>query len=371
MKAKKVTGPKVRYGVVAGGWISQGAFMPGVHHTGNSVMTALVTGDPVKADRLARHYDIEHTYTYEQFGQLLTDDVVDALYIATPNWRHAEFAVPALKAGIHVLLEKPIEIGEEASQKIIDAQKESGAKLMVAYRLHFEPATLAAIGMARDGTLGDIQYFGSTFAQQVSPDNHRAKNGFEAGPVYDMGPYPINAVRNLFGDEPVEVRATGLRHGLGDFDDTVHVMLKFPGDRIADFIVSYSLPAIDEFRIAGSEGIIQSNPAYMFGDGKALAHEITIGEEKKKREYKATDHFGGETKYFSDCILNDVDPEPDGEEGLCDVRVIEAIRRALATGEPQTLAPYHRKRRISLDQEQTLHPVKPPKYIDASKPTEG
>ncbi len=374
MRAKKVSGGKVRYGVVAGGWISQDAFMPGVHHTGNSVMTALVTGDPVKATDLAKKYDIEHSYTYEQFDQLLAADVVDALYIATPNWRHEEFAARALRAGIHVLLEKPMEIGEAACERIIAAQKETGAKLMIAYRLHFEPATVAAIEMVRAGKLGQIQYFGSTFAQPMSQENHRAKNGFEAGPVYDMGPYPINAVRNLFGDEPVEVRATGLRHpelGFTDFDDTVHVMLKFPGNRIADFIVSYSMPAIDEYRVAGTKGILQSNPAYMFGEGKALAHEIIIGEKKSSEDYKATDHFGGETKYFSDCILTDANPEPDGEEGLCDVRVIEAIRRALDTGAPQTLEPYHRKRRIDPDQEQRLSPVKAPKYINASKPTEG
>ena len=371
MQAKKVTGKKLRYGVVGGGWIAQDAFMPGVRHTGNSEMTALVTGDPKKAKRLARKYRIKHSYSYERFDRMLSEDVVDALYIATPNWRHAEFAVRALKAGVHVLLEKPMEIGEEACQRIMDAQRESGAKLMIAYRLHFEPSMLAAIDLARRGKLGTLQYFGSTFSQKVSPRNHRAKNGFEAGPVYDMAPYPINAVRNLFDDEPIEVSAIGLRHAKFDFADTVQVTLKFSKNRVADFVVSYSMPAIDEFRLAGSKGILQSNPAYSFGDGSAMAHEITIGDKKKKRRYKATDHFGGETKYFSNCVLKNIDPEPGGEEGWCDVRVIEAIRRSLESGQAQHLAPYKRARRIEMDQKETLKPTRPYRYVNCHKPTEG
>ena len=77
--------------------------------------------------------------------------------MATPNWRHAEFAIPALKAGIHVLLEKPMEISSALCKEIMEAQKTSSAKLMVAYRLHFEPATIAAIEKVRSGDLGQVQ----------------------------------------------------------------------------------------------------------------------------------------------------------------------------------------------------------------------
>lgn len=85
--------------------------------------------------------------------------------MATPNFRHAEFAVPALKAGVHVLLEKPMEISSEKCQEIMEAQKSSNAKLMIAYRLHFEPATIAAIERVRNGDLGQVHMFTS-----VSPE---------------------------------------------------------------------------------------------------------------------------------------------------------------------------------------------------------
>ncbi len=359
---------KIRYGFVALGDIAQEAMLPGVEHTGNSTIAALVTGDPVKAGRLAERYGVAHTYSYEQFPEMLASRDVDAVYIATPNWRHAEFVLPALAAGIHVLVEKPLEIDTVRCQQILDAQKSSKAKLMVAYRLHFEPATVAAIERVRNGELGDVHLFTSIFAQMIDPTNHRAKNK-AAGPVLDMGPYPVNAVRNLFGAEPTEVSAFGSRHansGLVDFDDTVTVMLRFPEGQLAHFVVSYYGNAIDTYTVLGTKGSLRVQPGYTYG--KSLEHFLTIGEKKDDISYKATDQFGGEMKYFSDCILHDIDPEPDAEEGLADVRVLEAIQRSLETGEVQKLAPFSRSRRIDPDQVVRLGAIKAPEPVRASSP---
>jgi predicted dehydrogenase len=359
---------KIRYGFVALGDIAQEAMLPAVEHTGNSAIAALVTDDPVKAGRLAERYSVQHTYSYEQFREMLASGNIDAVYIATPNWRHAEFVLPALAAGIHVLVEKPLEIDTARCQQILDAQRAAKAKLMVAYRLHFEPATVAAIERVRSGELGQVHLFTSTFAQMVDPANHRAKTE-AAGPVLDMGPYPVNAVRNLFGAEPTEVFAFGSRHansGLGDFDDTVTVMLRFPEGLLAQFVVSYYGNAIDTYTVLGSKGSLQVQPGSTYG--KSLEHFLTIGEKKDNITYKNTDHFGGEMKYFSDCILQEIDPEPDAEEGLADVRVLEAIQRSLKTGEVQTLPPFARSKRIDPDQVVRLGALKPPEPVHASSP---
>ncbi|HEX6496036.1 MAG TPA: Gfo/Idh/MocA family oxidoreductase [Acidobacteriaceae bacterium] len=359
---------KIRYAFVALGDIAQEAMLPAVEHTGNSAIAALVTSDPVKAGRLAERYKVEHTYSYEQFPEMLSSGNVDAVYIATPNWRHAEFVLPALAAGIHVLVEKPLEIDSARCEKILDAQRSSKAKLMVAYRLHFEPATVAAIERVRNGELGQVHLFTSTFAQMVDPANHRAKTE-AAGPVLDMAPYPVNAVRNLFGAEPTEVSAFGSRHansGLGDFDDTVTVMLRFSEGRLAHFVVSYYANAIDTYTVLGTKGALQVQPGYTYG--KSLEHSLTLGEKKDNVSYKNTDQFGGEMKYFSDCILHDIDPEPDAEEGLADVRVLEAIERSLKTGEVQKLAPFARSKHIDPDQVVRLGALKPPEPVHASSP---
>ena len=360
---------KVRYAIVGLGDISQEALMPGVEHTGNSVMTALVSGNRDKSRALAERYSVFGSYDYEEFGSLLNSGKIDAIYLATPNWRHAEFAVPALRAGIHVLLEKPMEVSVAKCREILEAQSASNAKLMVAYRLHFEPATLSVIELIRSGKLGEVRCFSSVFAQNVKRGNHRATSGVEAGPLFDMGPYPINAVRNIFETEPIEVSAAGSRHpeaGLGDFDDTVAVTLRFPENGLAQFVVSYVGNAIDSYTVVGSSGSVVMSPAYMYN--RALEYTLTTGDDKKHESFKHTDHFGGEMKYFSDCILQGKDPEPDGEEGLLDVRVMEAVVRSIKSGAAQQLEPMRRGKHIDADQQQKLSAVKPPEPMSAAAP---
>ncbi len=369
--AKKVTGSKVRYAVVGAGWISQGAFMPGVAHTGNSEMTAIVTGDEEKAQALGKRYGIENTYHYDAYLAALDSGQFDAIYVALPNWQHREFTVPALERGIHVLLEKPMATSEDDCRAIQAAADSTGAKLLIAYRLHFEPATLEAIRMVRAGGLGKARLFTSAFSQHVAKSNHRAKHGFWAGPVADLGPYPINACRNLFGAEPTEAMAWGLRHkefGF-DFDDTVSVLLRFPGDRMAQFTVAYGLNAHNHYRIHGTDGDLLVQPGFMFPG--PLKHTLTMGETTTERSFPAVDQFGGETQYFSDCILHDRPVEPDGEEGLLDVRVVAAIGRALETGHPQALPPAVRDKYPTPAQATTLSAITPPPFVNASEPSKG
>lgn len=365
---------KVRYAIVGLGDIAQEAMLPGVAHTGNSVVTAFVTDDPEKARKVGEQYGVERTYHYDQFDEMLRSGEVDAIYLATPNWRHTEFAVPALRAGIHVLVEKPLEVSTAKAREILDARKGSDAKLMVAYRLHFEPGTLDAIERARSGELGELLLFTSTFAQMVSPENHRAHSGDAAGPVLDMGPYPVNAARTMFNDEPTEVvSAVGSRHpesGLGDFDDTVAVTLRFPGGRLAQFVLTYYGNSLDTYTVVGTKGSVEMNPGFMYG--KPLQQKLILGESKSENSFKNTDHFGGEMKYFSSCILDGVEPEPDGEEGFADVRVLEGVLRALESGRPEVLAPFTRTRRIDVKaQRETLAARRSPELVNTSNPGKG
>jgi predicted dehydrogenase len=368
--ARTVQSP-VRYAVVGAGWISQAAFLPGVAQSGNSVVTALVTGDEVKATALADRYGIEHVHGYADYDQLLTSGDIDAIYLALPNDMHRQYALPALQRGIHVLLEKPMATSEADCEAMIEAARNGNAKLMIAYRLHFEPATLAAIELVRAGKLGRIRAFSAMFSQSVAPSNHRANHGYWAGPVSDMGVYPINAVRNLFGEEPVEVSACGVRDPdlPFNFDDTVSVTLRFADHRVAQFVVSYSGASIDQYRVLGTKGDLEVSPGFMFGVG--LKYRTTIDGKTHEQAFDATDQFGGELQYFSDCILNNREPEPNGEEGLADVRVLAAIERALESGQPQNLGPFQRQGRMETAQVRKLPPVPSPELVDAAEPSQG
>lgn len=163
----------------------------------------------------------------------------------------------------------------------------------------------------------------------------------------------------------------GLRHpefGF-DFDDTVSVTLRFPGDRMAQFTVAYGLNSHSHYRVQGTDGDLLVQPGFAFPG--PLKHTLTMGEKTTGRSFPAVDQFGGETQYFSDCILNGRPVEPDGEEGLLDVRVVAAIGRALETGRPQTLPPAVRDKYPTAAQVTTLSAVKPPPFVNAHEPSEG
>ena len=360
---------RTRFAVVGGGWISQAAFIPGLAQTSNAVFAALVTGDPAKAASLGRRYGVE-TATYGTYEALLDSGRVDAVYVATPNWRHREHALPALARGIPVLLEKPMATSVADAEAINEAARRTGTPLMIAYPLHGHPVPLAGGARVRSGELGDVRMISSVFTQHVSASNHRAQSGYWAGPVPDMGTYPINAVRNLLGAEPIEVSAVGVRtpsRGL-DIDDLVSVTLRFPGERLAQFVVGFTGEGVNQVRIVGTRGELEIDPAFMFGPDLAIAHRTTIGGRKGSRSFPVTDQFAGQTEYFVDCIQAGTTPEPDGEEGLLDVIVIEAIERALRTGVPQTLPERTRTRRPTAEQGRTLPLAAVPDMVNAAEP---
>ncbi len=328
-------GKKVRYAVVGAGWIAQEDFMPGVAHTGNSVLSAIISGDAEKADLLAIKYGLEHVYSYDRFDEALRSGNFEAIYLAVPNSQHRDFAVRALDAGIHVLLEKPMAPTVDDCLAIIAASERSGAKLMIAYRLHFDEATLQAIDTIQSGKIGEPRIFSSVFGQQVSALNSRTEAAHWAGPLPDMGPYPINAARMFFNAEPTEAfaQAASLPQArFAEVEEMISVILRFPGERLAQFVVSYGTNPVNECRVIGANGDLRLSPAYAYDI--PIEQWLTIGEKTEHTKFNQRDQFGGETKYFSDCILDNKHPEPDGNEGLADVRVIKAIEKSFRTSQP-------------------------------------
>ncbi len=95
--------------------------MPGIEHTGNSEITPLVTPDEFKAAEVGKKYGVEATYSYGEFEDALSSGTFDAIYLSTPNCRYAEFIVLALRSGIHVLAEKPLEVSTAKCREILHA----------------------------------------------------------------------------------------------------------------------------------------------------------------------------------------------------------------------------------------------------------
>ncbi len=332
----------VRYGVIGAGWISQIAFMPGVDLTGNASIGAIVSGNPEAAGKLADFYGVEHVFSYDQYEEMLAADVVDAVYIALPNSMHADYAIRAARAGKHVMVEKPLATTVAECEAMIAAAKEAGVLLMTAYRLHNEPGTLHTLDLIRNGAIGDPRLFSSLFCFQAAAQNHRLKAAHWGGPLQDIGIYCLNAVRHVFGDEPTEVMAC--RNDVSDprfseVEEAIAVTLTFPKGRMAQFSASFGAEQLDTYRIAGTEGEIAVLSAYDFQTPTIV--RLTRGREVIEHEFPQTDHFAGQTAYFSDCIMANTQPEADGAEGLADVTILRAIEEAARSGtaQPVTLSP--------------------------------
>lgn len=330
---------KVRYAVVGAGWISQEAFLPSIHAAENSEVTAIVSGNGDAAGKLARFHDIPHIFTYDDYDRMLAEDIVDAVYIALPNSMHADYAIRAAKAGKHALVEKPLAVSVDECRAMIDAAEENGTLLMTAYRLHSEPGTVKVLDLIRAGEIGDPRIFASTFSFQTNEGNHRLLAEHWGGPLQDIGVYCVNAVRHAFGCEPTEVFAM---KGHGDDDPrfaevegALAATLRFPGDRLAQFSISFESDDTDAYRIIGTEGEITVEQAYDFHFNPRIW--LTKGRERVEIEVPDTDHFSGQAAYFSDCILKGERPVPDGAEGLADVQVLLALEASAKTGQVQTL----------------------------------
>jgi glucose-fructose oxidoreductase len=337
---------KIRYAVVGLGSIAQAAVLPAFENAENCELAALVSGDPIKNKELGERYNIRRTYSYEQYEDCLKE--VDAVYIALPNHLHCEYTVCAARRGVHVLCEKPMAPTEHDCELMIDAAEQHDVKLMIAYRLHFEEANLEAIRIAQSGQLGDLRIFSSVFAQQIAAGNVRIAPEPGRGVVFDMGVYCINAARYLFREEPVEVLAFTANNGEDRFQDS-------------EEMASFGAAATDSFTIVGTKGRLRLEPAYEYaGD---IKHYLTIGEKTREQTFPKRDQFGPELYYFSDCLLNNCDPEPSGEEGYIDVRVVNAIYKSAKLGTTIQVPRYERARRPEPAQNIERPPVEPPEEL--------
>lgn len=347
-KKEKSAKPKVRYGVIGLGYISQAAVLPSFAHAGaNSELTALVSSDAEKLEVLGKKYKVPHLYAADQYDACLENPEVDAVYIALPNSLHCEYTVRAAEMGKHVLCEKPLGVTRRECARMIEACERNGVKLMTGYRLHFDPANLQTIETVRSGKIGEPRVFSSTFSYSIHPESHaRLQAELGGGPLFDIGIYCINAARYLFQSEPIEVSAIcGISEDpkLSEVEESISAILRFPGDRLAQFTASFGAADSAFFSVLGTKGSLCLEQAYELADERSLC--VKVGEKETEKKFEKIDQFSPELLHFSDCVLNDREPEPSGIEGLIDVAIIEHLYRSAASGKAVALAPLPQKDR--------------------------
>ncbi len=366
------TNRKIRYAVVGLGYIAQIAVLPAFQHArSNSQLVALVSGDPLKLRKLGKKYGVARTYSYEQYDECLESGEVDAVYIALPNSMHCEYTVRAAEAGIQVLCEKPLAVTESECQEMIAATDQNNVKLMTAYRLHFEKSNLEAIEIVRSGKLGEPRIFSSLFTMQVREGDIRLQNDLGGGPLYDIGIYCINAARYLFRSEPLEVcafSACGRDRRFREVDEMTSGIMRFPDDRLASFTCSFGSTDLGWYQVLGTKGQLRVDHAYDYAEKHELG--VAMGGRTQKRVFSLRDQFAPELEYFSKCILTNRTPEPSGEEGLADVRIIRALLKSARTGEAVQLgSSFRRTRRPDIKQEIQRPKVEKPELVHATAPS--
>jgi predicted dehydrogenase len=359
---------KIRYAVVGLGHIAQAAVMPSFKHAENSELAALVTGNPAKNRALSERYRVK-AYTYDDLETALENEKIDAVYIATPNIFHREHTERAARAGVHVLCEKPMATTQDDCDAMMRTAAQNNVKLMIAYRLHFNDANLHAVRLAKSGDLGEVRYFGSLFGLQVKEGNVRTRKKLGGGTLFDIGIYCINAARYLFRDEPIEVVGLTANNGearFAEIEEMTGAIMRFPEERLAVFTCSFGSTDVSHYDLVGTKGQLRLENAYEYqGELKCVT---TIDGKTTEKIFKPGDQFAPELIYFSDCIIHDRAPEPSGNEGLADVRVINAIYESAEIGRAVRIEPVPKKRRPDETMEIKRPPIKEPELIAAASP---
>jgi len=368
-KTKKPVQRQVRYAVVGLGHITQVALLPGFAHAKrNSVLQAFVSGDAAKMRTLGRKYGITELHGYSGYESLLESGSIDAVYIGLPNDMHFDYVKPALRAGVHVLCEKPLAPTEAECSELVQLAADERTKLMTAYRLHFERINVEVLQLVRSGRIGPARIFSSDFTMQVrDEDNIRLSADRAGGPLNDIGIYCLNAARNLFGAEPLQVcafAAHGTQARFREVEEAISAVLRFPDERLATFTCSFGAGDVSSYRIIGTKGDVRVEPAYEYASG--LGYTITVNGKQRTKKNAARDQFGPELLAFSDWVLGGAAPSTAGSEGWADVRVLEAIRRsARQNGKPQNLDSTSAPKRPALRQVRDLPAVGKPRLVRA------
>ncbi len=339
-------GKKVGYALVGLGNLTIRQILPALKETKLSKCVALVSGDPNKAKKLAGEFGVDPKgiYNYENYDTIKDNPDVDVIYIALPNGMHAEYTVRGAKAGKHILCEKPMANTVAECQQMIDACREAKKKLMIAYRLRYEPINNAAIQMVRDKVMGDprmITAEAGFYLPVQDPKNlpwRLNKKLAGGGAMLDIGIYALNATRYLTGEEPVEVNAMSYTPPndprFAQVEDAITWQLKFPSGVLANCATSYSAGQ-NRYRVVGRHGFIESDPFLSYG---GLSLRKVIKGKSEPVDLPQVNHFAAEFDHMSECVLHDKEPLTAGEEGLNDLKVIEAIYEAIKGGKTVKIA---------------------------------
>jgi len=324
---------KLGVALVGLGNYSTGQLAPALQETQYCKLTGIVTGSPEKIPVWQKKYDIadKNVYNYENFDTIADNPDIDIVYVVLPNAMHAEYTIRAANAGKHVICEKPMAVSVEECKEMIAACEQNNRKLQIGYRLQYEPHNQKMMELGEEKPLGPITVINTSNAFYARDEWDNWRFGQElsgGGPLMDMGIYSVQGVRYTLGEEPISVTAQASKIRPEKFktvEETLLWQMHFDSGVIANCMTSYSARAghIDVFCKEGNFGL---QPAFGYGSLKGYIKGDPMGLPNHNQQAVQMDAFARN-------ILDDTEVIASGEDGMQDIRIIEAIYEAMRTGE--------------------------------------
>ena len=298
-------------------------------------LTGVISGTPSKIKDWQSKYSIPaaNCYNYENFDRIKDNKDIDAVYIITPNGLHKDQAIRVAAAGKHVISEKPMALNAAEGKAMVDACNKAGVKLLVGYRMHFEPNTLEIIRLRNAGEFGQVLFFQGLSGFRIGdPGQWRLNKKLAGGgAMMDIGIYSVNGARYMIGEEPIWVTAQEVKTDPVKFkegvDETITFQMGFPSGAVASCLSTYTMNNLDRFFLNGSKGFGELHPATGYGPIKGRTNKGELSFPHKTHQTVQMDEM-------SAIILQDKKPivPVDGEEGLKDLKIIDAIYAAVKSG---------------------------------------
>ncbi len=298
-------------------------------------LVGVISGTPAKIKRWQAKYNIpeKNCYSYETYDQIKDNPDIDAVYVITPNALHHDAVLRVAAAGKQVICEKPMAVNAREGQEMVEACKKAGVKLLVGYRMHFEPNTLEIIRMREAGDFGKTMFFQGLSGFRIGDPNqwrlNKALSG--GGALMDIGIYALNGARYMTGEEPNWVTAQETKTDPVKFkegiDETIQFQLGFPSGAVASCLSTYNMNYLDRFFLNGQKGFAELHPATSYGPIKGRTHKGELEPSRVNQQTIQMDEMAG-------IILQNKKPvvPVNGEEAVKDLAIMDAIYKSCETG---------------------------------------
>jgi len=317
----------VRWGILSTANIGVKAVAPAIQASANGKLVAVGSRDERRAGEL--YTFVPGIRIYRDYESVINDPDIEAIYIPPPNSLHAEWTLKALQAGKHVLCEKPLAITQEEGALMVDAARTNDVLLMEAFMYRFHPQIVWTLEQINKGLIGPVRLVRASFSFDIRGrnENIRLQPELAGGSLMDVGCYPVNLCRAVFG-RPLDVAAARVHvTGPTSVDLATNAVLDYGDGCFGLFDSSFELPSRQGAEIVGEAGILTVPVPFTPG-----THDMTVfvtrNGQMSEQNFDRIDQYQLEVEHFAACIRSGQDPALSLSETLENLATIEAIYEA-------------------------------------------